>query len=415
MAAPHIGQAEASARAAELARARQDLDAAQKRLVQLDAEVASLDARARNAEQELQASKQRAASAERSLQDAAKKGGVSSREFLDLREQLNRKDRELLGLRDQVSSRDKQLIEQSDKALTLERELADVGDQREDLQSELAKVKELVETLQADKDGSKKRLDDMKARLERSEAKARELGDELGGVKGVHAKELDARDQREAETRAQLLGQHSLVLEELNREQSAAIDALRRVHGDELHDLKEAHDMALAGARQQAEQLKQEALAALRSELDARNAAALAEAQQQHDVIVSQALTAHEKELTSTRDTLLSKHATELREANDRHQQDLGRLGRSMAELETKRQILQDQFEEAEAGRSEALTRLASTSAERDQKATLVVELQSQLDRALAQRAADEQVLERARKAFAIGLAMLEEHKATSG
>jgi hypothetical protein len=82
-----------------------------------------------------------------------------------------------------------------------------------------------------------------------------------------------------------------------------------------------------------------------------------------------------------------------------------------MAELETKRQILQDQYEEAEAGRTDALARLATTTSDRDQKATLVTELQAQLDRALAQRAADEQVLERAHKAFAIGLALLEEHK----
>jgi CheY-like chemotaxis protein len=405
---PQINQAVNNA---ELARVRQELDAAHKRQAQLEAEVASLDARARNAEQELQAAKQRSASAERSLQDAAKKGGVSSREFLDLREQLNRKDRELLALRDQVSSRDKQLIEQSDKSLHLERELADVGDQREELQAELAKLKELVESLQADKDGAKKRLDDMKARLERAEAKARELGDELGGVKAVHAKELDARDQREAEARAALLGQHSIAIEELNREQSAAIDALRRVHGDELSDLKEAHEVALGAARQQAEQQKQEGLSALRSELEARSAEALAEAQRQHELVVSQALAAHEKELTSARDLLQSKHAAELREANDRHQQDLGRLGRSMAELETKRQILQDQYEEAEAGRTDALARLATTTSDRDQKATLVTELQAQLDRALAQRAADEQVLERAHKAFAIGLALLEEHK----
>ena len=83
-----------------------------------------------------------------------------------------------------------------------------------------------------------------------------------------------------------------------------------------------------------------------------------------------------------------------------------------MAELETKRQILQDQLEEAESGRDR---RVGAARPDDDSRARsegqLVVELQTQLDRALAQRAADEQVLERARKAFAIGLGLLEEHK----
>jgi DNA-binding response OmpR family regulator/chromosome segregation ATPase len=399
------------ARSEDLVQAQQELVRAQQRIAQLENELHASEARARNADQELQSSRQRASSAERSLADASKKGGVSSREFLDLREQLNRKDRELLGLRDQVTSRDKQLIEANDRSLALEREMADIADRVVDLQREIDKSKETIAALQSDKEGARKRLEDMKARSERSEAKARELGDELNGIKATHAKAIEARDQRDAEARAALQAEHTKAIDELRRDHSAVMDALRRAHGDELSDMKEAHEAALSGARAQAEQQLQQMLAGQRIELESQTEQRLAELQRNHEDVVSQALAAHEKELNSTRESLMGKHASELRDANERHQQDLSRLGRSVAELETKRHLLQDQLEESESARTDAQARLAKTTAERDEKADLVSELQAQVDQAMARRAADEQLLERARKAFAIGLSLLEEQK----
>jgi DNA-binding response OmpR family regulator/chromosome segregation ATPase len=400
-----------AARNEELVQGQQEFSRAQAKIAQLENELHASEARARNADQELQSSRQRASSAERSLADASKKGGVSSREFLDLREQLNRKDRELLGLRDQVTARDKQLIELNDRGLALEREMADIADKVVDLQREIDKSKETITALQADKEGARKRLEDMKARSERSEAKARELGDELNGIKATHAKATEARDQRDAEARAAMQAEHAKAFDELRRDHSAVLDALRRAHGDEAADLKEAHEAALNATRAQGEQQLQQMLAGQRIELEAQSEQRIVDLQRKHEEVVSQALAAHEKELNSTREGLMGKHAGELREANDRHQLDLSRLGRSVAELETKRHLLSDQLEESESARTDAQARLAKTTAERDEKADLVSELQMQLDSALARRAADEQLLERARKAFAIGLSLLEEQK----
>jgi chromosome segregation ATPase len=289
--------------------------------------------------------------------------------------------------------------------------MADIADKVVELQREIDKSKETIGALQSDKEGAKKRLEDMKARSERSEAKARELGDELNGIKAAHAKAMEARDQRDAEGRALLQAEHTKAIDELRRDHSAVMDALRRAHGDELSDMKEAHEAALNGARAQAQQQLQQMLAGQRIELESQHEQRLADLQRNHEEVVSQALAAHEKELNSTRESLMAKHSSELREANDRHQQDLSRLGRSVAELETKRHLLQDQLEESESARTDAQARLAKTTAERDEKADLVSELQTAVDQALARRTADEQLLERARKAFAIGLSLLEEQK----
>ncbi|HMI91444.1 MAG TPA: response regulator, partial [Polyangiales bacterium] len=154
-----------SATSEEFGRVQEELRRSIVRVSELEANVAQLERRAGDAEQEAQTAKQRASGAERSLNEAGKKGGASSRELLDLREQLNRKDRELLGLRDQVTSRDRQLVEASDRALELERTGADLGDRTSELQGELQIAKETIDSLQSDRDAARKRFEDAKMRL----------------------------------------------------------------------------------------------------------------------------------------------------------------------------------------------------------------------------------------------------------
>jgi CheY-like chemotaxis protein/chromosome segregation ATPase len=388
----------------ELLRSQHGSQQLQARVTRLEAELAQAERRAKDAEQELQNAKQRATTAERSLADAGKKGSISSREFLDLREQLNRKDRELLGLRDQVSLRDKQVIEASDKNLTFERELADQSDRYVELQGELEKAQAIAETLQQDKDGAKKRLEDFRARLERSEHRQKELSDELSGIKLVTQREREAAEavQKEAQ-------------EELRRQHVAVLEALRRGHAEELAEQRDERAVAIAAVKEQAEEEKQRALSLLRSELQAQTEQRVAEQQQQHETIVSQALAAHESELASTRTNLEQRHATELRQSGEKHQQELGRVGRALGELENKVQLLEEQLEEAETARNDANARLAKATSERDQKAERVDELQARIDHLSAKRAAEEQLFERARKALAIGLSLLEEQKNGAG
>ncbi len=383
----------------------------QARVAELEAELAQAERRAADTEQEAQAAKLRASNAEKSLSEASKKGGASSRELLDLREQLNRKDRELLSLRDQVTARDRQLVEASDRSLVLEREAADLGDSQGDLMRELEKLRENNGTLLADKEAGRKRFEDAKARLERSEVRARELGEEVAGIKATHGRELEALSARYAETAGAADAAHSRAMEQLRAETAAQLEALRRAQGEELSELRDGHTLALTAAREQAEQQKHAARAELRAELEMQAQQRMSEAQAKHEAIVSQALAAHENELASLRRGLQDKHEAEQRAHSDKSQQELARVGRAIAELETKIQILQDQLEEAESGRNEVSTRLAKTTAERDAKMELNEELQAQLSRMATLRGEEEQVIDRVRKALAIGLSLLEEHK----
>jgi DNA-binding response OmpR family regulator/chromosome segregation ATPase len=382
-----------SSTAEELVRVQEELRRSAARVAELEAEVSQLERRAGDAEQEAQNAKQRASNSEKSLSEASKKGGASSRELLDLREQLNRKDRELLGLRDQVTSRDRQLVEGSDRTLELERQAADLADRHADGQRELEKAKEDIAALQSDRDAARKRFEDAKMRLERSEQKVRELGDEMGAIKATHARELEAANRRHAEREAETAALHQQALDRHKAEAAAQLAA------------------ELAQKREEAERHRLTALADLRNTLEADSAQRLADAQAKHDALISQVMAAHSNELSNTRKGLEEKHESELRQINERSQQELSRVGRALAETETRIQLLQDQLEEAESARSDLSTRLARTTAERDQKTELSEELQAQLSRLAALRGEEEHVLERARKAFAIGLSLLEDHR----
>ena len=74
------------------------------------------------------------------------------------------------------------------------------------------------------------------------------------------------------------------------------------------------------------------------------------------------------------------------------------------AELETKSQLLHDQLEEAESSKSDLEKRYGRLSVERDQ-------LIAKVERLTALRQAEAEMLDRVRKALAIGLGLLEDHK----
>ena len=408
---PAGGSAFEAAAAEGLARVQQELNQAQARIAQLETDIGRADKRAKDAEQENQAQKQRAATAERSLSDAGKKSGVSSREFLDLREQLNKKDRELIDLRDQVSSRDKQVIEASDRSLRLERELADLGDKSTELQREIDKSKEIVAALQADKEGAKKRFDDTKARLDRAEGKSREMGEELNGLKLAHAKEIDAHAQLHAEATMAAGAQHAEEIEALQSEHAEASSALRTGHSQELAAIRADHDVALQALREATASKQQAALAELRTELEASAVARLAEQHRQHEAVISSALAAHANELAGTRESLEKKHSDELNELIGKNQLELARVNKALAESDNRAQLLEDQLEETEVAKTDALSRLGRAVTERDQQSEKNEVIEAKIAQLRARHATDEQLLERARKAMAIGIGLLDEQK----
>jgi CheY-like chemotaxis protein len=413
-------------------------------LERIKRELVAAEEKVQAAEKRASLADQRASSAERLLDAAKRTGGASSRELLDLREQQNRKERELLDLREQVTARDKQMIEASDRSLAVERDLQDARETCSDLQRELEKKTEVVAALTADKDGIRKRLDDTKARAERSEAKAKELGTELDGLKARHQAEFDElrnqNAQADAAVRSEHAGalsalrteheqqsgalraahsselerskhQHAGELERLKQSHGAELDALQkqhagklaageRAHADELSELREEHSVAYKSAIERVEQEKRTALESLRHEL-------LTE----HQARVDEAGRTHRTELTTVRTELETRHASDLSTLNDKHRQELARLGKLLSEAESRFALLEERHEETESARSGAETQLRAMTEQRDQQNARNNELSAALERAKAKSARDEEILERVRKAMAIGLGLLEEQK----
>jgi CheY-like chemotaxis protein len=415
-----------NANAVELDRLRRELQAADERL--------------QTAERRAASAEQRATAADKALDAAKRTGGVSSRELLDMREQLNRKERELLDLRDQVTARDKQLIEASEHGLGVERDLQDARDKGVELQRELEKRLEVVNALTADKEASKKRLDDAKARIDRSEAKQKELGLELDEIKARHQAELDklradhsetdalrkaehaaalakisedhtsaldsvklehARtvgrlEQEHEKALASLKAEHAQLLERTKQESSQKLDALRRSHQEELSELREEHAVGQKLAADTAEQDKRAALDSLRSELVST-----------HEAQTRELVTAHEAE----RERANRKQAAELTEQADKHRQDMARLGRALSEAEARYALLEEKHEETEGLRQTAERDLKAMTGERDMQIARARDLTVELDRLKAKMLRDDETLARVQKALAIGIGLLDERK----
>jgi CheY-like chemotaxis protein len=417
-------------------------------LERMKRELAAADDKVQAAERRASSAEQRATGAERSLDAAKRTGGASSRELLEMREQQNRKERELLDLREQLTARDKQMIEASDRSLAVERDLEDVREKSLDLQRELEKKTEAVLALTTDKDSIRKRLDDTKARAERSEAKVKELGTELDGIKARHQGELDEQRSQSAQADSAVRSEHASALQALRAEHEQQSGALRsehaselarmtqqreaelerlkqahgseldglqkqhagklaaseRAHADELSELSEEHAVAHKSAVERVEQEMRTALDALRKELGT-----------EHQERLDEAGRRHRAELTTLRTEFESRHATELAATNDKHRQELGRLGKLLSEAESRFALLEERHEESESARVGAETQLHAMTEQRDQQNERNSELSGALERARAKSARDEEILERVRKAMAIGLGLLEEQKQGSG
>lgn len=377
----------------------------------LKRELAAAEQKQQAADKRAAAAEQRAQSAEKSLDAAKKTGGVSSRELLELREQLNKKDHELLDFRDQLNARDKQIIESNDRGLEFERALADVRDKGDGLVRELDKKNEIVSALTADKDSAKKRLDDLKARMERSEAKVKELGAELDGIKAQHELDLEEARTAQAQGEAKLRAEHAASTERLKEEHAALVAARDSTHSDELSELREEYEVAQKAAAERAADDKRGALDGQRAELLAQEATKLAEAANAQKAELAAALSAHENELHRTREQLEQKAAADVATLQSKHQGDMARVGKALTDAEARHAQLEERHEEMEAARTAAETSLRSATAERDQFASRARDIDAELSRAKAKQQHDEQLLERARKAMAIGLGLLEEQQ----
>jgi chromosome segregation ATPase len=135
----------------------------------------------------------------------------------------------------------------------------------------------------------------------------------------------------------------------------------------------------------------------------------LADAAASHKAELSSAQSAHETELLRTREQLEQKAATDAAAQADRHTQDMARVGKALAEAEGKHSLLEERYEETEAARSAADRELKAVTADRDEKSKRVDDLDRELASAKAKLAHDAEVMDRVRKAMAIGLGLLDD------
>jgi hypothetical protein len=205
--------------------------------------------------------------------------------------------------------------------------------------------------------------------------------------------------QREAELE-RLKQAHGSELDGLQKQHAGKLAASERAHADELSELSEEHAVAHKSAVERVEQEMRTALDALRKELGT-----------EHQERLDEAGRRHRAELTTLRTEFESRHATELAATNDKHRQELGRLGKLLSEAESRFALLEERHEESESAHAGAEAQLHAMTEQRDQQNERNRELSGALERARAKSARDEEILERVRKAMAIGLGLLEEQK----
>jgi CheY-like chemotaxis protein len=396
-------------------------------------ELASAEEKVHSADQRAAFAEQRATGAEKALDAAKRTGGASSRELLDLREQLNRKDRELLELRDQITSRDKQLIEASDRHLAVERALQDLRENHSDLQRELEKKSELVIALTGDKETARKRLEDTKARAERNEQKVKELSTAIDDLRVSHQLEVDSLNGTHSEAMVQLRSEHVSHLEQQKQQHGAEQQALAekhrhdiaersRMHAGELAALNEQHSTLLADR----EQTHKDELTEVREEYAVAQKAAATAAEQEKaaalEVLRDELNAAHYEKLTDTERELRAEHAAErqeldrqqntaLAEVAEKHRQEMLQLNKALSDASARYASLEEQQEDTERARLALDERLRMLTDERDALNGRGVELADQLTRVQARADRDNELIDRVRKAMAIGLGLLEEQK----
>jgi len=348
------------------------------RLRQLEADLADARRRAQDAE--------RFETEVRELRAQLERGGAASnRELLDLREQLNGKDRELLDLREQLGRRDKELLDARNESLQLGRTIADHEDAIRSLEGRVADGEARARTLDEEKANALRQVDDLQGRLRAADNRAEDLESRLEQTRAEAAREQERLGQ-----------ERDAAISSLQQEHAQAVDALRGEHAAET-------------------QRREEETARRVADLEQQKADGLREAQESRD----RALADQRRELDDRRER-------ELADLREQHQHELGVLGRKLAETESTLGSTREQLSETQEQVTDLEGRLSTMTASRDDVQNELAsarqrigdlerhrdQLQSDLE-ALRRKASDDAaLLDRARRALAIGLGLLEDQRA---
>ena len=402
----------------------------------------------------------------------------SGRDILDLQAQLNRKDKDLLDHKDQLSAKEKQILELRDRNLELERAQADANDKQLEIERQLIDVREQADTLIADQETITKRAEDFRTRLERAEQKSKKFEEDLAGEKALRAADLarltedhllgtNALDTQhraalekaaaDAEAaRATLVSEHEARLAKLVGDHTSTLEEATSKHASELASAKAAHEAAIAELKSELEAAHTAAIEAARKEASDTLELRVAEAAEEKSTELAAAAAAAAAALLALRAELEGQSKSALDDLGKRHGSELAALGRKLAEAENTMTVQSERLEQSQSDLENAnkelathRTDLASTRDELVAKKAVLAsvdsdltalkaahdtlqsnkqsldaehaaltaraaELDGQLSKARAKIEGDAAVLERARKALAIGLSLLEDQKANA-
>jgi chromosome segregation ATPase len=391
------------------------------------------------------------------------------KELLALRDEVTSRDRRLLEasdrsleleraqaeLQDSVSTLQQQLDDALEKAAGFEVELDATKKRRDEVGGRLARMEENIRSLERELDTSRA---------------AHEL--ELSERKALHEQQVRELEEQAAADAARLRADHAASVERLAAGHAEAIASLDARLRREVADAQAAHEAAISTlknehveALQLAAQQREQALASQRNAADTALAAALARAEyEKADALAAaaaeHALKAEEKfkeaeaakqqALDALRGELEARFAVQSKERDDRHNKELAVLGRKLSEADARAAALTQRISDVERSKVDLeetmLGRIAAIEAdlvtrteERDLtnnelaaararvSAQEEIEANQQqqikaLDGALAraeQRIAqqsskianDDEILSRVRKALGISIGLLEQQK----
>jgi CheY-like chemotaxis protein len=316
------------------------------RATELQGRIASLETERQTLRKELDEQREH-------MTQVASQGAFSKeRDLLNLREIINRKEKDVLDLRDGLDAKERLILDHKDKIRELERARRDLEERTLGFEKSLVAANEKVQELTQDKEKSVEREKGLKARLDDAHEELRKGQDEIEAVRKRGVQEVERARADGEKTRAELEAKIADIEESRRSSLAKAADdwataeaAEKAAHETELARLETAHrlevdglqkrlvdDAAAASERLQTELLKlrrdnEKAIAALKEE----QALQLASERQAYETQTEAKHRAHREEVMALR----RRHEEELTAAEDRRQRDiLEQEQRRVAELE---------------------------------------------------------------------------------
>ncbi|MCE9580677.1 MAG: response regulator, partial [Deltaproteobacteria bacterium] len=271
----------------------------------------------------------------------AQKPVSREREFLGLREVINSKDKEILELRDEVGMKDRQILDSREKLRQLQHAKTALEGKNLELEGRLVGDSEKAETAESARKTAEREAAELGQRLARAEAKAK----------------------ADAEAAAKAIATERATRTELEKRLTDEVAALRtsldqasRATRTEVAALAASHTEALARAEAEAERLRNEAIAALRKELDASHGAAVAAIATDQQ----RAQAERDAQAQAERDALIAAHTQALAELTARVERERDAIAtRAVAEVNAARTEREQAIARLEAERAAELAALA--------------------------------------------------------